>query len=425
MDSRVEIRTALERARTATTELLEPVSESRFAARVSPLQLPLEWDFARIAHFEETWLLRNLNGTVTVEGHDAVREAFRRARGNGDLPRLDREAVRAYADDVREHVLDLVDRIDLDAPNALLRKGFVFGLVLQHELRQQETMLETLQLDTGSEYPTREEDPQDNAPAGPDEIRVEGGSFILGATDEPWAYDNELVPHEVELRPFFIDRAPVTNGQFAEFVEQRGYRTQKHWSDQGWSWRERENATAPLYWEPGGDVWERTRFGRREPLPLDEPVQHVSWHEAEAFASWAGKRLPAEAEWERAAAWDERRGKSRFPWGREFMGYEANLGRRRFRPAPAGSYAGGASPSGCVQLAGDVWEWTSSYFLPYPGFLSFPYPEYSEVYFGEEYRVLRGGSWATDPVAARTSLRNWERPERRQLFAGFRCARDA
>jgi iron(II)-dependent oxidoreductase len=158
---------------------------------------------------------------------------------------------------------------------------------------------------------------------------------------------------------------------------------------------------------------------------MDEPVQHVSWYEAEAFANWAGKRLPTEAEWERAAAWDERRGKSRFPWGREFMGYEANLGRRRFRPAPAGSYAGGESPSGCVQLTGDVWEWTASFFLPYPGFLAFPCPEYSEVYFGEEYRVLRGGSWATDPIAARTSFRNWELPSRRHHFAGFRCARDA
>jgi iron(II)-dependent oxidoreductase len=157
---------------------------------------------------------------------------------------------------------------------------------------------------------------------------------------------------------------------------------------------------------------------------MDEPVQHVSSYEAEAYAHWVGKRLPTEAEWERAAAWHERRGKTRFPWGREWMGYEANLGHRRFSPAPAGSYAGGESPSGCLQLTGDVWEWTSSFFQPYPGFLAYPYPEYSEVYFGEAYRVLRGGSWATDAVTARTSFRNWDLPQRRHLFAGFRCARD-
>jgi gamma-glutamyl hercynylcysteine S-oxide synthase len=425
MDSRVEIRAALERARAATTELLEPVPDAGLVARVSPLQLPLVWELAQTAHFEELWLLRNLNGSPRLEGHDDVHEAFRQRGRNGELPTLDPDAVRAYAEDVREHVLHVVDHIDLDAPNALLRKGFVFGLALQHELQHQETMLQTLQLDVASEYPTREERPPDSAPAGPDEIYVEGGSFILGATDEPWAYDNELVPHEVDVGAFYIDRHPVTNGQFVEFIAQKGYRTPKHWSAEGWEWRERADVTAPLYWELGADGWERTRFGRREPVPIEEPVQHVSWYEAEAYAKWAGKRLPTEAEWERAAAWDERRGKSRFPWGREFMGYEANLGRRRFRPAPAGSYAGGESPSGCVQLTGDVWEWTSSHFLPYPGFLSFPYPEYSEVYFGEEYRVLRGGSWATDPLIARGSFRNWELPKRRHLFAGFRCARDA
>ena len=427
MDSRVEIRAALERARSGTQELLEPVRDADLVATVSPYHAPLVWNLARTAQFEELWLLRNLNGnSPTDDAHADVQEALRGAQDpGGALPQLRADPVRAYADDVRERVLHVVDHIDLDAPDVLLRRGFVFGLVIQHELQQQEAMLQALQLDTRVEYPTREEEPPDFAQAGPEEILVEGGSFILGATDEPWAYDNELVPHEVDLRPFRIDRLPVTNGQFAEFVAQRGYRTPKHWSTEGWEWREREDVTAPLFWDLGDDGWERIRFGRSEPVPLDEPVQHVSFHEAEAYASWAGKRLPTEAEWERVAAWDERRGKSRFPWGREFMGYEANLGRRRFRPAPVGAYAGGVSPVGCVQLTGDVWEWTSSPFLPYPGFLSFPYPEYSEIYFGEEYRVLRGGSWATDPLLGRTSFRAWELPERRHLFAGFRCARDA
>jgi iron(II)-dependent oxidoreductase len=426
MDSRVELRAALERARASTVELLEPVSDAALVEQVSPLQAPLVWDLAQIAHYEELWLLRNLTGEPPdEERHREVYDGLRRRAGaNGELPALRPEAARAFAEDVRERVLHLVDHIDLDQPNALLRKGFVFGLVIQHELQHQETMLQTLQLRPEVEYPVRDESPPDSAPSGPDEIRVEAGSFILGATDEPWAYDNELVPHEVEVHPFLIDRAPVTNAAFVDFIGHKGYRTPKHWSPEGWEWREREDVSAPLYWELGADGWERVRFGRREPLPLDQPVQHVSWYEADAYARWAGKRLPTEAEWERAAGWHERRGKSRFPWGREFMGYEANLGRQRFSPAPTGSYAGGESPVGCVQLTGDVWEWTSSFFLPYPGFLSFPYPEYSEVFFGEQYRVLRGGSWATDPVAARTSFRNWELPERRHVFAGFRCARD-
>jgi iron(II)-dependent oxidoreductase len=426
MESRVEIRAVLERARAGTDDLLEPLSDEELVQQVSPLQPPLVWDFAKIAQFEELWLLRNLEGAEPIaDAHEEVYGAFAQERNDrSELPRLRPAAVRAYTEDVTERALHSLDHIDLDAPNPLLRKGFVYGLVLQHELQHQESMLQTLQL-RDAEYPTRDEPPPDRAPAGGDEIRIEGGSFILGATDEPWAYDNELVPHEVEVGPVVIDRAPVTNAAFADFISSKGYRTQKHWSAEGWEWRERHDVTAPLFWELGKDGWERRRFGRREALPMDEPVQHVSWYEADAYARSVGKRLPTEAEWERAAGWHERRGKTRYPWGREFMGYEANLGHRRFSPAPAGSYAGGESPSGGVQLTGDVWEWTSSFFQPYPGFLAYPYPEYSEVYFGEAYRVLRGGSWATDPVMARASFRNWDFPHRRHIFAGFRCARDA
>ena len=140
----------------------------------------------------------------------------------------------------------------------------------------------------------RDESPYGDVSDGPDEIRVDGGSFILGATDEPWAYDNELVAHEVELDAFFIDRTPVTNGSFMDFMSHRGYSSQKHWSPAGWQWRERENATAPLFWEQASDGWERIRFGRREPVPPEEPVQHVSWYEADAYARWAGRRLPSD-----------------------------------------------------------------------------------------------------------------------------------
>jgi gamma-glutamyl hercynylcysteine S-oxide synthase len=427
VDSTVEIRTAFERTRAETEELLKPLSDEDLTAEVSPETSPLVWELAQIAHFEETWLLQSLYAFEPLsEPHRDVLSAFREQRRPGaKLPTLAPEAVRAYAADVHERVLEAVDRTDLDYPHPLLRKGYVFGLVLQHEAQHQESMLQTLQLRTGAEYPTRDAEPPDRVlDGGPEEVLVEGGSFILGATDEPWAYDNELVPHEVEVRAFAIDRAPVTNEQFLEFVEHGGYSSPKHWTDEGWAWRERGNVAAPLYWERGADGWERVRFGRREPLPPEEPVQHVSWYEAAAYAHWAGKRLPTEVEWERAAAWDDRRGKSRFPWGREWMGYEANLSRRRFSPASVRSYVGGESSAGCLQMAGDVWEWTSSFFQPYPGFLAFPYPECSEVFFGEEYRVLRGGSWATDSLAARASFRNWELPHRRHLFAGFRCARE-
>jgi len=427
METRLEIRTTLQRARSATDALLEPVPDDQLIAEVAPDRPPLVWDYAHIAYFEELWLLRNVKGDPPISYlHDDIYAAFRRGRGaHAGLPILRPAATRAYAEDVRGRVLDALEHLDLDAPNALLRSGFVFGLVVQHELQQQEAMLETLQLRTGSAYPAPESAALDHAPSGPDEIHVPAGSFILGAAHDPWAYDNELAAHEVELRRFRIDRAPVTNAEFAEFVSSRGYGSRRLWSPEGWDWRTREDANAPLFWEQGDDGWERIRFGRLEPLPPNEPVQHVSCYEAEAFARWAGKRLPTELEWERAAGWHEHEGKFRYPWGQEWMGFEASLDRRRFSPAPVGSYAGGVSPVGCVQMGGDVWEWTSSRFQPYPGFLAFPYPEFSEIYFGNEYRVRRGGSWATDALVARTSFRSWEHPKSRHGFSGFRCARDA
>jgi len=426
VEPQLEIEASLERTRSETETLLAPISDEMLVAQPGPRASPLVRDLAAVAYFEEAWVLRTVKGDPPIPSlHDAVYEAFERMSPRGRAKALSPGDVRTYLADVRGRVLDFLQRVDLDAPNPLLKDGFVFGLVLQHELQRQEAMTETIQLQRDVEYPVSASDAPDRAPGGPAEIRVPEGTFVLGAIDEPWAYDNELPAHEVDLSAFRIDRTPVTNALYAEFIEDRGYRNRGLWTDAGWEWRERESVSAPLYWERGVDGWDRVRLGRREPLPPTEPVQHVSWHEASAFAAWAGKRLPTEVEWERAASWHRREGKQRYPWGREWTGFEASLDRRRFSPAPAGSYAGGMSPVRCLQMAGDVWEWTSSTLVPYPGFLAFPYPEYTEVFFGDAYRVLRGGSWATGGLIARTTFRNWRTPETRQGFTGFRCARDA
>ena len=336
METRLEIRRALERGREATAALLAPVSDDELAANHTASVPPLVWSYAHVARFEEQWILRTVGGAGAIpDVHDHVYDAFRHERRNGaKLPALKPSAVRSYAEDVRERALDLLERVDLEAPDVLVRRGFVFGLVLQNELQSQEAMLEALQRRTNREYPVVDGTAPDRAPGGPVEIEVPGGTFTQGAEYEPWAYDNELEPHDVELPPFRIDRAPVTNGEFAEFVDSRGYRSQKNWSEAGWAWREREDAHAPLYWERGAYGWERVRFGRREPITPWEPVQHVSFYEAEAYAHWAGKRLPTEAEWERAAGWHAHEGKFRYPWGQAWMGFEASLDRRRFSPLP-------------------------------------------------------------------------------------------
>jgi iron(II)-dependent oxidoreductase len=417
----------LDAARTRTLELLAPLSDEDLVKQHSPLMSPLAWDLAHTGHFEELWLLRTIAGErLSDRRFDRVYNAFeapRAERPNLDL--LSPVEARAYLAEVRSRVLEVLEEIDLDPDDPLLRDAFVYGLIVQHEYQHQETILATLQLRDAA-YPFAEEPLPPPSPPEELEVFVEGGSFVMGTDDEPWAYDNERRAHELELRPFWIDTVPVTNAAYLEFVEDGGYADRRHWSEEGWAWRTEARLEHPEFWRRDHSGWTRMRFGRREPLPAAEPVQHVCWFEADAYAWWAGKRLPTEAEWEKAATWDPVGEKRRYPWGDEEPGDEhANLGQRRFGPAPVGSFPAGASASGCQQLLGDVWEWTSSDFTPYPGFQAFPYREYSEVFFGSEYKVLRGGSWATHPLVARATFRNWDYPIRRQIFAGFRCARDA
>lgn len=418
----------LEVVRRRSLTLLDPVPEQDMLRQHSPLMSPLVWDLAHVGNFEEIWLVRTIAGLPAKDPElDDIYDAFRHARRERTRLRLlDPSQSRAYIGDVRGRVLDTLEKIDLDPVNPLLADGYVYGMVIQHEHQHDETMLATLQLRAG-EYPVAEAVLPQPEPLGSKEVLVQGGSFVMGTDTEAWAYDNERPAHEVQVDPFWIDTVPVTNGDYLEFIDAGGYRDRRWWSDRGWSYRQEAGLECPQFWSRDGSGWARTRFGRIEPLPVDEPVQHVCWFEAEAYARWAGKRLPTEAEWEKAASWDPATGtKRRYPWGDAAPTTElANLEQHRFRPAPVGSFAPGASPYGCRQMVGDVWEWTSSDFLPHPGSVGFPYKEYSEVFYGKDYKVLRGGSWATHPTAIRNTFRNWDHPIRRQIFSGFRCARDA
>jgi iron(II)-dependent oxidoreductase len=388
----------LAEARERTLELIEPLDDEQLNRVYSPLLSPLAWDLGHIANFEELWLVRTIGGREPLRGdlgrlYDAI-ESPRRVRG--ELPILRDAELRAYLADVRERTLDVLGAVGLggDAEEPLLRDGFAYEMVIAHEQQHNETMLQLLQMVERYEPVRTDPGPAaEPAPPGPEMVLVDGGEHWIGAPAEGFAYDNERARHAVELPPFEIDRAPVANGAYLRFMEETA-------------------AEPPLYWQRDGEGgWAHTAMGRRTPLDPAHPVVHVSWPEADAFARWAGKRLPSEQEWEAACAGA----------GRE----RANLDQLAFGTAPAGAYADAAADCGAVQMLGDVWEWTSSDFLPYPGFEPFPYPEYSQVFFGEGYKVLRGGSWATRHDTIRPSFRNWDLSQRRQVFAGFRCARDA
>jgi gamma-glutamyl hercynylcysteine S-oxide synthase len=427
---REEVADRLVTARERTTLLTGCVDDADLARQHSPLMSPLVWDLAHIANQEELWLLRAVGGEPPIHPEiDPLYDAFEHPRAQRPtLPLLPPGQARAYAHEVRGRVLGLLERATFDG-TPLTSHGFAFGMIAQHEQQHDETMLITHQLRRGGPVLSAPEP----GPAPPDaltlpaEVLIPGGPFTMGTSTEPWALDNERPAHTVTVPTFYLDTTPVTNAAYQEFIADGGYTTPRWWSTAGWEHRQRAGLLAPLYWRREGGTWVRTRFGVTEPVPPAEPVLHVCWYEAQAYAAWAGRRLPSEAEWEKAARFDPVSGRSRrYPWGDEDpTAALANLGQRHLRPAPAGSYPGGAAPSGARQLIGDVWEWTASDFLPYPGFAPWPYREYSEVFFGSDCKVLRGGSFGADPVACRGTFRNWDYPVRRQIFSGFRTARDA
>ena len=384
----------LAEARGRTLALIDGVDEDDLNRVHDPLNSPLVWDLGHIAAFEELWLCRRTGLEPLHPGLAKVYDAAESTRADrGEMPYLRLSDAIDFLDGVRERALGVLDRAD----------PFVMEMVLQHEHQHGETMLQTLQLaEPGTYTPERPRD-WEGALTSPPRVRIAAGEFLMGDPGDGFAYDNERPRHGVYLPAFEIDSRPVSNAGFAQFVEDGGYRWREVWDAQGWAWAQARGLERPRYWTEHG---EERRFERTEPLDPNLPVMHVSWYEADAFARWAGRRLPTEPEWERAASGTE--------------AGSANLDQLAFGPRPAQA----ASEAGALGMLGDAWEWTASAFGGYPGFSAFPYPEYSEVFFGDTHRVLRGGSWATRPRVARTTFRNWDLPYRRQIFAGFRCASD-
>ncbi|GAB3648715.1 ergothioneine biosynthesis protein EgtB [Glycomyces tarimensis] len=414
---------SLDAARRRTRHLTDCLDDGELTAQHSPLMPPLVRHLAHVGNFEEIHLGRRLAGRPAMRPElDDRYDAFehpRRERPHLPLPAPDE--ARAYIDAVRAQTVDVIDSIEPDEDARRL-----IALVAQHEHQHTETMLATHQLRAGEAVLTAP-DPEP-APAGTAaEVLVEGGAFTMGASDDEWALDDERPAHPVEVTAFWIDTSPVTCADFQRFIEDGGYEDPRWWDADGWKHLLEGRLQAPLFWRKEGGLWTRRRFGRTEPVPGDQPVMHVGWYEADAYARWAGRRLPTEAEWEKAARWDPATGRTRRnPWGDgDADENRANLGQRHLEPAPAGSFPDGTAPCGAGQLIGDVWEWTASDLAPYPGFRAHPDPSHSAVFFGGKYKVLRGGSFGTAPDAVRGSFRNWDLPIRRQVFAGFRTARDA
>ena len=396
---------------------------------------PILWDLGHIAHFEELWLTRNLDGPIEFVEMPGMYNPFEHPRSTrGSLPLPGLPEVRRVFDEIRGAGAGPARRGSTSsaADTRCCTKGtstrWCCSTSTSTTRRYCRRCSSSRGRPTRRTRPVRSARERRGAPArgrdgpvprrhGRDRHRRPVGGLRQRAAAAPGG-----------RAPFWIDVHPVTNGEYLSLIDAGGYARRELWSEAGWALaRPRRACRRPNTGRGGGRVAHPVRWTGSAPVEPSHPVCHVCWHEAEAFARFAGKRLPTEIEWETAASWDPAAGTERtYPWG-EAAAHAARWptstssasARRRSAPIPATFRR-----IGCYGMIGDVWEWTASDFGPWPGYESFPYKEYSEVFFGPEYKVLRGGSWATRPGAVRNTFRNWDYPIRRQIFSGFRCARD-
>src|SRR6266851_3993898 len=414
--------------RTCTRRVTDDLSMRQLMGPMLPIVNPILWEIGHVGWFHEYWTLRHAHGDAPLlERGDLLWNSSTVAhatRWDLDLP--DRNGVFGYMTDVLERQVDrLGDGVEAPA-------RYFYELSIRHEDMHVEALAYTRQT---LGYPRPEglgDPPARGGGAWPGDVEVPGGRWRLGSTPaDGFVFDNEKWAHEVEVAPFRIAKAPVTNAEFAAFVDAGGYRRREFWSAAGWDWRERAGAERPVYWlAKDGGSWTWRRYREVEPLAPHAPVMFVNWFEAEAWCRWAKRRLPTETEWEVAAIGEatidgcrlaER--KRRWPWGDATpMREHANLGLACDGPLDVAACAAGDSAFGCRQMIGNVWEWTASDFVPFPGFAADPYEDYSQPWFNTR-KVLRGGAFATSARIARPGYRNFFTPERNDVIAGFRaCA---
>jgi len=416
-------------ARSRTLALIEGLDAAQLMGPRLAIVNPLRWEIGHAAYFYEYWVLRQHLGENPGRADvDALYDSITIAHDDRwDLPLPDLRDTLAYMagvqDRVRAHLLD-------DPPDDL--RDYLAQYAVFHEDMHTEAFTYTRQT---LAYPApligAAPDPLWHAGALEGDAVIPAGEFFLGAEEgDHFCFDNEKWAHLCEVAPFRIARAAVSNARYAAFVDDGGYRRRELWDDAGWQWRTERGLEHPVYWREGPDGWELRRFDRWVLLPPHAAVIHVSWHEAQAWCRWAGRRLPTELEWEVAAAGEPTPDgtalgprKRRYPWGDEPPAAQhANLDGAALGTVDVGALPAGDSAFGCRQMIGNVWEWTDTVFGPYPGFTPDMYRDYSQPLFGNT-RVLRGGCWATRGRLIRSTWRNYYGPDRNDVFAGFRtCA---
>ncbi len=426
----------LKDSRGRTLELLDGLDGEQIIGPKMNIVNPLLWEIGHVAWFYEQFILRKLYGAEPILANgDDMYDSIRIEHGiRWDLPLVPRKDCLKYMQEVEDRLIDRLGGVSSDTM-ADAQDSFIYPFATFHEDMHTEAYTYTRQT---LAYPAPGFAALNDLDASklatgphPGDVDISGGCFKLGSDpDVSFMFDNEKWGHEVTVYPYQIAKAPVTNEEFAAFVADDGYQRRDLWHDIGWGWRRKAEAEHPVYWlAQDNGAWKMRHFDQIIDLPPHQPVFHVNWYEASAYCNWAGRRLPTEIEWEVAAAGQSNGnseidiGKRRYPWGSDTETISrANLDGRHIGCVDVAAFAEGDSAWGCRQMLGNTWEWTSSTFDPYPGFVADAYQEYSEPVFGTR-KVLRGGAWATRSRMVTAMYRNFFTPERRDVFAGFRtCA---
>lgn len=411
-----------------TIALIEGLNPEQLMGPILATVNPLLWEIGHAAYFYEYWVLRqHLKMSPIREDTDNLYDSITIAHDDRwALPLPTLQQTLAYIQAVEDNV-----KACLAAGEDERRDYLAQYAVFHHDMHNEAYTYTRQTLNYRKPDIGRAGHSMLDVGGLDGDARIPGGLFMLGATQhDEFVFDNEKWAHEVEIEPFYIARAAVSNGDYLKFVLAGGYTKQEYWDKEGWQWLKHTDLEHPVYWRHDADGWKIRQFDQWQAMPVNAALIHVSWHEAQAYCRWSGRRLPTEAEWEAAAAAEPSTDgqslaatKRRYPWGNELPRHDqANLDGYALGTVDVGAHAAGDSAFGCRQMIGNVWEWTQDTFAPYPGFVADMYQDYSQPLFGNT-KVMRGGAWSTRARMIRNTWRTYYGPDRNDVFAGFRtCA---
>jgi ergothioneine biosynthesis protein EgtB len=415
--------------RKRTLELVKTLEKDDFVVQTAFFMSPPKWHIGHVSWIYETIMSKlDKNYEFYSKEFSEYLNSYYQQFGVPHDKGLRGIVSRPTIDQIFQYFNTISQRMENFIESQVLNEDIIKLITIgfHHECQHQELLVYDFQHLLAEQYrPVKKNEIPKQNNVEKKSTQVKGGLYTIGYNGKDYCYDIELPEHKVYLNDYKIDIFPITNQQYLEFIEDGGYETYKYWLSDGWEKVKKNKWESPMYWEKNKDEWNVRDFLGIRKINPNEPVCHVSYYEADAYCKWAGKRLPTEAEWEKASCWnEEKQEKTTYPWGNDNPTDEkCNLLESYFWGcSEIGTFPNGVSPSGCQQMIGDVWEWTASEFTGYPGFKS-DFDEYNDKWFTNQ-KVLRGGSFGTPRISIRGSYRNFFRLDERWLFSGFRCAED-